>query len=735
MFGFGRRGEDRSANSGRRPGRRAAYHKPLRIERLEDRRLLAITVTTLVDEADGSIVDGDISLRDAISLAPAGEEINFDAALTAGGPATLNLTISSAITINKALTVSGPGAGLLTIDASMIDPTPTQDNGDGRRIFVIDDGTGTRQPVVIQGLTLTGGDSPGFGGAISSTENLQLRKMVIRNNAANTGGGVGASGPLAIFDSEIFENHSDLAGGGVHLNAGVAFQYQIVGSTIRDNTSGGRGGGVFSIVPGGSQMQIIDSLIADNTASLDGGGLAATGPHVVIRSAITGNESSMNGGGIKSVNALTVESSRIGGNSAANGGGIHADVIVTVRNSTITNNTATGNAGGILIQNSNSLLSQVTVSGNRANNNGGGIHTSQPFTLRHSTIANNRADFDNAGGGVGGGLFGSQPVGNAIVVDQSLIATNTRGAATRDDVSGSAAIRFSLVGDETGGTLTDQGGNKIGTAAMPVDPLLGALAENDGPVLRGGLYLLTHSLQVGSLALDAGDPAAVPGGTTTFSTDQRGTGFLRIHNATALPTAVIDIGAFERQPIPLFADYNDDNVVNAADYTIWRNTLGSTTDLRADGDRNLIVDMNDFLYWKSRHGQTPALGAGGDDGSSAGESIAVVSPVVLPSAQSQADSLDVGAQDVAAGDFIGSGASQTSGRTASVLMPELGQNAGGERLEDLLWSDSALPVTVSSAKWLDADEKPDEGSGDGNLGTVNGDNLAAMFAELGSETL
>ena len=53
------------------------FLRQLRIEPLEDRRLLSITVNTLVDEADGSIVDDDISLRDAIALAAAGETINF----------------------------------------------------------------------------------------------------------------------------------------------------------------------------------------------------------------------------------------------------------------------------------------------------------------------------------------------------------------------------------------------------------------------------------------------------------------------------------------------------------------------------------------------------------------------------------------------------------------------------------------------------------------------------------
>ena len=51
----------------------SGHHRALQCEMLEDRRMLSITVDTLVDEADGSIVDGDVSLRDAIANAPDGD--------------------------------------------------------------------------------------------------------------------------------------------------------------------------------------------------------------------------------------------------------------------------------------------------------------------------------------------------------------------------------------------------------------------------------------------------------------------------------------------------------------------------------------------------------------------------------------------------------------------------------------------------------------------------------------
>lgn len=57
-------------------------------------------------------------------------------------------------------------------------------------------------------------------------------------------------------------------------------------------------------------------------------------------------------------------------------------------------------------------------------------------------------------------------------------------------------------------------------------------------------------------------------------------------------------------------DYNGDNVVDAADYVVWRNALGSMSMLGADGDGDGIVDQDDYVVWRANFGATAAGGGG-----------------------------------------------------------------------------------------------------------------------------
>jgi hypothetical protein len=52
-------------------------------------------------------------------------------------------------------------------------------------------------------------------------------------------------------------------------------------------------------------------------------------------------------------------------------------------------------------------------------------------------------------------------------------------------------------------------------------------------------------------------------------------------------------------------DFNADGVVNAADYTVWRNNLGgSESVLSGNGSGDSVVDIDDYLVWRSHFGAT-----------------------------------------------------------------------------------------------------------------------------------
>jgi Metallo-peptidase family M12B Reprolysin-like/Dockerin type I domain len=57
-------------------------------------------------------------------------------------------------------------------------------------------------------------------------------------------------------------------------------------------------------------------------------------------------------------------------------------------------------------------------------------------------------------------------------------------------------------------------------------------------------------------------------------------------------------------------DFNHNGIVDAADYTLWRDTLNSTTNLAADGDKSGKIDQGDYAVWKNNFGRTGS-GAGG----------------------------------------------------------------------------------------------------------------------------
>ena len=532
-------------------------HGTIDIGAFENQGLLLV-VDTLVDENDGDISAGDLSLREAIGIAngfAGGDTITFDVALdgvTIDLLQTLGeLTITDEVTIDASSLASG-----LTVDAG----NGTDDvfnTKDGFRIFNINDGSGlTDFPVQLVNLTLTGGDPSGSGGsgggAIDTQEDLTLTAVMIVGN-------------------------SGFAGGGIRARFGTL---TIVSSTISGNAAN-RGGGIYA---SGNTTIINDSTISGNS---------------------TGGNSSPGGGGIRSNSgSLTITSSTISGNMAigtgGNGGGISLQTSpLTISSSTVSGNSAGRDGGGIHESNTTVTINSSTISGNTANDDGGGIFAANTLAITSSTITGNRADNDNSSAGTGGGI--QKNISGSLILNQTLIAGNDLGNGSPDDISSVVSVdaisEFNLIGVDTGftGITNGSAGNQIGTSGAPIDPLLGLLANNGGPTE-------THAILAGSPAIDSGDPSIL---FNPAEFDQRGTFFVRVANAR------IDIGAYELQVAANSADFDGDGDIDGTDFLAWQRGFGTPNANKPDGDadNDNDVDAVDLVVWSNQFGQPAPVAA------------------------------------------------------------------------------------------------------------------------------
>jgi len=437
----------------------------------QPQELPSLVVTTELDVVDA--FDGLTSLREAIEYANGlvgADTVEFDASLAGK---TILLT-QRELLITDDLTVNGLGRELLTIDASGSDPTPDENNGDGSRVFRVEDGSlGTTINVELNDLTLTGGDLPtagqgriSDGGAIFSVENL------------------------SIVDSRISGN-SSFRGGGIATESGSSVTTTITRTTISGNQAGA-GGGIFT--DNENTTTIVDSEISDNMAGGNGGGIFARGTTTITGSTIVGNSSSSvfsnsGGGGIfvsSSSDSTTINGSVISGNSAGSGGGIFG------RNETI--------------------IMGSDISENTADFLGGGIHSSSELSISGSTI------LDNSAGSLGGGFFA---VGNdrAKTISDSVISGNVAGESgggiwTRGNVT-TTIIGTTISGNsaafQAGGVGANNGGKTVVTDST--------ISGNSAGQFGGGIYTSEDSATTITSSAIWGNSASDSGGGIHASED------------------------------------------------------------------------------------------------------------------------------------------------------------------------------------------------------------------------
>jgi CSLREA domain-containing protein len=287
------------------------------------------TVTKTADTLDGAC-NADCSLREAIAASNA----TPGAVIVPAGSYALTRSGSDDNNTNGDLDLT---SGMGVYGAGRAD---TQVSGlSGERLFDLDPANSRGHTFQIRGLALQGGSPFSFGGAIKSTtptspgnDHLALvQSELFENSTSLAGGGLRADGPTVVFESHIRSNAAGSDGGGLSFGGDANTRVDIAYSTINSNqsngTSAGGGGGVHS----SSNTVIYNSTIAGNSARNNGGGVLSTlasGRITLLNVTLAGNQSDQDG------------------NAQGFGGGIRMEGnFAAIQNSALFLNTGPGNAG------------------------------------------------------------------------------------------------------------------------------------------------------------------------------------------------------------------------------------------------------------------------------------------------------------------------------------------------------------------------------------------------------
>ena len=226
-----------------------------------------------------------------------------------------------------------------------------------------------------------------------------------------------------------------------------------------------------------------------------------------------------------------------------------------------------------------------------------------------------------------------------VTIDNLDITTGggtSRGANDANDVFNvSLAVLDHATPSFAGGIVTNELTYNFGSLAMgstsPVfqfdvfnfatTPVYTADMDFDSVMSIGDASKFATNLAAaaGSLTLGAG---AGQGFMATLDTSAIGTfeaTYTLMFSDEDLPGALtksLTLTLFgEVEAALLFGDYNRDGAVDAADYSVWRNSFGTSVEMQydgADGDGDMTIGPGDYAVWKMHYGAVgPGAGGGG----------------------------------------------------------------------------------------------------------------------------
>jgi predicted outer membrane repeat protein len=339
-------------------------------------------------------------------------------------------------------------------------------------------------------------------------------------------------------------------------NLSIPFNLTLNGAkaatTIVDGTNTAN---VFT-VGAGISLALSNLTIEKGVGYTGGGGVDNSGTLTVNKSNFYTN-TALSGGAILNTGTAKISNTNFSGNSpyffghSASCGAIDNRSTMTITASTFFNNYANNNltSGGAICNGGTLTITRSTFSTNSSQGNNGGYggaiyNYAGTLSVTNSTFSQNSAT-------TSGGAIYSQ--GGTVQISNSTFGTNPEnmgGGGALSNAGSSVLIQNSIVantanGGNCAGTITSDGYNLSSDATCNfnntgdlnnTDPKLGPLQNNGGPTQ-------TEALQLGSPAIDAGNPSGCTDSQGhLLKTDQRGA-----PRPDKEDTGGCDMGAYERQ--------------------------------------------------------------------------------------------------------------------------------------------------------------------------------------------
>lgn len=217
--------------------------------------------------------------------------------------------------------------------------------------------------------------------------------------------------------------------------------------------------------------------------------------------------------------------------------------------------------------------------------------------LKTGSVVIDNLDVTTSGGTGNGANDGDDTIDLSFAVlshpdasfsESSLLTTTTLDFGTVSEGSGTLNLPFSIANYDGAGAPTF-------ASNIDLDSILGS---DDTSILSTNLASFDDLVQGDTNGFMAMFDTSVAGNfTATYQLTLSGedlpgeqTEFLTLSIMGIVEAAGLD------------GDYNDDGTVDAADYTVWRDSLGSTTMLEADGDGSGTIDTGDYAVWVTNYG-------------------------------------------------------------------------------------------------------------------------------------